>query len=173
MTIFNHTRLRLLFYVPVYGLLIVLPGCETGKIQNFEGIRLESDFRSDRLKLTTVLVDEKGRPLILSASILTPQIGVSVLPESKFETNAEIYSMRGGQRSAKVYDGRLIDLRWGTIRGPNARVLFAEIPHALIEADPNRDTEMGIITVTVETDKQGPFSDTLENTRIYLRAPQN
>jgi hypothetical protein len=154
-----------------YVFLAAFLGCDTGEIQNFAGIRVSSEFRLDRLNLTITLLDEKGNSLILTESILTPQIGVSLLPESKFTTNAKIYSMRGGERSATVYDGRLIDLRWSVISGTNARVLLSEIPRALIGEDPNRDTELGVIVVTVQTDKQGPFSDSLENTRIYQSAP--
>ena len=86
----------------------------------------------------------------MSESILTPQIGVSLLSESEFITNTKIYLMRQGAKSAEVYDGRLIDLRWGLLGETNSRVLFAEIPHALINEDPERDTEIGIITVTVQ-----------------------
>ena len=163
-----RTKQSLLLFL---GLLLVLVGCDTGEIQNFAGIRVSSEFRLDRLELTTALLDKNGNTLIFTDSILTPQIGVSLLSESEFKTHAEIYAMRGGERSAKVYDGRLISLRWGIISGSNARVLISEIPRTLIEDDPNRDTELGVIVVTVETDKQGPFSDTLENTRIYQSAP--
>jgi hypothetical protein len=153
------------------GFLIAILGCDTGEIQNFAAIQIESDFRIDRLKLRIFLLDRNRRSLILSESILTPQIGLSLVSESEFITNAKIYSMRQGVKSAKVYDARLRNLRWGGISGTHARVLFAEIPLPLISQDPQRDTEIGIITITVETDKQGPFSDTLENTRVYRTAP--
>ena len=78
--------------------------------------------------------------------------------------------MRNGTKNKKVYDGRFIDLRWGALGG-NRRVLFAEIPHRLIEEDEQRDTRMGVIIVTLQTDKQGPFKDTLEKAQIYGRAP--
>ncbi|MBI1927007.1 hypothetical protein HYR99_22540 [Candidatus Poribacteria bacterium] len=149
------------------ALLVAMLGCSTGEIDNFEDIRIESDYRLDRLELQIVLLNENGNPLYWDQSILTPQIGVSVLSESKFKTNAKVYSMRNGIKHTKVYDGRLIDLRWSSLPEANIRLFRAEIPHGLITEDPQRDTEMGIITVTLETDKQGPFSDTLENTRIY------
>jgi len=166
----KNRKIDSLFYGFFSALLVAMLGCSTGEIDNFENIRVESDYRLDRLELQIVLLNENGNPLYWSKSILTPQIGVSVLSESKFKTNAKIYSMRNGVKHTKVYDGRLIDLRWSSLPEANIRLFRAEIPHGLISEDPQRDTEMGIITVTLETDKQGPFSDTLENTRIYSRS---
>lgn len=153
-----------------WGYLIAILGCETGIIDNFAGIKVETTFRFDQIDFDIFLLNRNGRPLIQTGSILTPGIGVSTLSASKFTTHVEIYSMRNSAKSKKVYDGRLIDLGWGAVGG-NRRVLFAEIPHRLIEEDEQRDTEMGVIIVTVQTEKQGPFKDTLENTRIYSRAP--
>ena len=45
--------------------------------------------------------------------------------------------------------------------------MTAEIRRAFIDEDPERDTPLGIITVEIQTEKQGPFSDTLERTAIY------
>ena len=45
--------------------------------------------------------------------------------------------------------------------------MTAEIPRAFIEEDPERDTPLGIIIVEVQTEKQGPFTDTLEKAEIY------
>ena len=153
-----------------WGCLSAILGCETGVIDNFEGIKIETTFRFDRIEFDIFLLNENGRPLIQTGSILTPGIGVSTLSSSKFTTKVEIYSMRDGAKSKKVYDGRLIRLEWGAVGG-NRRVLFAEIPHRLIEEDEQRDTEMGVIIVTLQTDKQGPFKDTLEKARIYSQAP--
>ena len=153
-----------------WGCLIAILGCETGIIDNFAGIKVETTFRFDRIDFDIFLLNENGRPLIRTGSILTPGIGVSTLSASKFTTHVEIYSMRDGTRSKKVYDARLIDLEWGAVGG-NRRVLFAEIPHRLIEEDEQRDTEMGVIIVTLQTEKQGPFKDTLEKARIYSQAP--
>ena len=153
-----------------WGCLIAVLGCSTGIIDNFAGIKAETTFRFDRIEFDIFLLNRNGRPLIQTGSILTPQIGVSTLSASKFTTHVEIYSMREGAKSKKVYDGRLIDLHWGALGG-NRRVLFAEIPHRLIEEDEQRDTKMGVIVVTVQTEKQGPFKDTLENTRIYSQGP--
>ena len=154
----------------VWGCLIAILGCETGIIDNWEGIKVETSYRFDRIEFDIFLLNENGRPLIQTGSILTPGTGPRSLSESKFTTRIEIYSMRNGARSKKVYDGRPIDLRWGSIGG-RRRVLFTEIPHRLIEEDEQRDTRMGVIIVTLETDKQGPFKDTLEDTRIYSLEP--
>ena len=153
-----------------WGCLIAILGCETGVIDNFAGIKVETTFRPDRIEFDIFLLNENGRPLIQTGSILTPGTGPRSLSESKFTARVEIYSMQNGVRSKKVYDDRPIDLRWGALGG-NRRVLFAEIPHRLIEEDEQRDTTMGVIIVTLQTNKQGPFKDTLEDTRIYSRAP--
>ena len=148
------------------GCLIAILGCETGIIDNFAGIKVETTFRPNEIEFDIFLLNENGRPLIQHGSILTPGTGPRSLSESKFTDHVEIYSMREGARSKKVYDGRLIGLRWGAVGG-NRRVLFADLPHRLIEDDEQRDTERGVIIVTLQTEKQGPFTDTLENTRIY------
>lgn len=154
----------------VCGCLIAILGCETGIIDNFAGIKIETTFRPNDIEFDIFLLNENGRPLIQTGSILTPGTGPRSLSESKFTAHVEIYSMRNGARSKKVYDGRPIDLRWGALGG-NRRVLFAEIPHRLIEEDEQRDTRMGVIIFTLGTDKQGPFKDTMEDTRIYRQAP--
>ena len=146
---------------------ISILGCGSGEIDKFADIQVLSDYRADWLDIRVFLLDENGRTIIWNDSILSPEIGLSTINESEFTTNAKIYSMREGERSIKVYDGRLIDLRWSRIVGSRARILRAEIPRALIDDDPERDTEVGIITVTVQTNKQGPFSDTEEETQIY------
>ena len=153
-----------------WGGLIAILGCETGVIDNFAGIKVETTFRPNLLEFDIFLLNENGRPLIQTGSILTPGTGPRSLSESKFTEHVEIYSMRNGTKNKKVYDGRFIDLRWGALGG-NRRVLFAEIPHRLIEEDEQRDTRMGVIIVTLQTDKQGPFKDTLEKAQIYSRAP--
>ena len=148
------------------GCLIAILGCETGIIDNFAGIKVETTFRPDEIEFDIFLLNENGRPLIQHGSILTPGTGPRSLSESKFTHHVEIYSLREGARSKKVYDGRLIGLQWGAVGG-NRRVLFADLPHRLIEEDEQRDTERGVIIVTLQTEKQGPFTDTLEDTRIY------
>lgn len=150
------------------GCLIAILGCESGIIDNFGGIKVETTFRPSQIEFDIFLLNENGNPLIQTGSIVTPGTGPRSLSESKFTTNVQIYSMRNGARSKKVYDDRLIDLYWGAVGG-NRRVLFAYIPHRLIEEDEQRDTEKGVIIVTLQTDKQGPFTDTLKNTQIYSR----
>lgn len=147
--------------------VLALLSCGSGEIQNFEGIRIQSDPRVDRIDLRIYLVDRNGTPLIWNQSILSPSVGVSTISEADFTTNAKVYSVRNGQKHRKVYDGRLIDLRWSRELNRLDRLMTAEIPRALIAEDPERDTPLGIITIEIETEKQGPFSDTLERTEIY------
>ncbi len=162
-------RLNLQFrgIILVYICLFVLLACGTGEIQNFEGISIISEPRVDRLNLSIYLTDKHGIPLIWNQSILSPSVGVSTISDADFTTNAKVYSMRNGEKHRLVYDERLVDVRWGQELNSLDRLLKAEIPRALIKQDPERDTPDGIIIVEIKTDKQGPFTDTLENTAIY------
>ena len=141
--------------------------CGSGMIQNFEGIQIQSDPRVDRIDLRIYLVDKNGIPLIWNQSILSPSVGVSTISEADFTTNAKIYSMRNGVQHKKVYDGRLLDLRWSQELNRLDRLMTAEIPRVFIEEDPERDTPLGVIIVEIQTEKQGPFTDALERTAIY------
>ena len=147
--------------------MLVMFSCGSGVIQNFEAIQIQSDPRVDRIDLRIYLLDRNGTPLIWNQSILSPSVGVSTISEADFTTSAQVYSIRNGQKHRKVYDGRLIDLRWSQELHRLDRLLTAEIPRYLIEEDPERDTHLGIIIVEIQTEKQGPFSDTLERTSIY------
>ena len=147
--------------------VFVTLSCGSGVIQNFEGIQIQSDPRVDRIDLRIYLVDRNGIPLIWNQSILSPSVGVSTVSEADFTTNAKVYSMRNGKQHKKVYDGRLLDLRWSQELNRLDRLMTAEIPRAFIEEDPERDTPLGVIIVEIQTEKQGPFSDTLERTAIY------
>ncbi len=147
--------------------ILVFLGCGTGEIQNFEGIQILSEPRLDRLNIIIYLTDKNGIPLIWNQSILSPSVGVSTISEAEFITNAKVYSLRNGKKHQKVYDGRLIDVRWSQEPNSLDRLLSTEIPRRLIEDDPERDTNLGIITIEVKTNKQGPFTDTLESTAIY------
>ena len=147
--------------------LVVILGCSAGEIQNFAGIEIDSDSRLERLDIRIFLVNRNGNHLFWNSSIVTPQIGVSTVSESKFTTNVKIYSIRQGIQGIKVYDGQLFDLRWSREVGSPFRLLRAEVPHALIDEDLERDTEMGSMTIIVQTDKQGPFTATLKQTQIY------
>ena len=147
--------------------VLVTLSCGSGVIQNFEGIQIQSDPRVDRIDLRIYLVDRNGIPLIWNQSILSPSVGVSTVSEADFTTNAKVYSMRNGKQHKKVYDGRLIDLRWSQELNRLDRLMTGEIPRSFIEEDPERDTYLGVIIVEIQTEKQGPFSDTLERTAIY------
>ena len=146
---------------------LVLLSCGSGEIQNFEGIAIHADPRVDRIDLRVYLIDRNGIPLIWNQSILSPSVGVSTISEADFTTNAKVYSIRNGKKHRKVYDGRLYDLRWSQELNRLDRLMTAEIPRAFIEEDPERDTPLGIIIVEVQTEKQGPFTDTLEKAEIY------
>lgn len=149
--------------------VIALLACGSGEIQNFEGIQVLSDPRIDRIDIRIYLLDKHGTPLIWSQSILSPNVGVSTISETDFITNVEVYSMRDGKKHRKVYDGRLYHVRWAQEPNSFDRLLSAEIPRWIIEEDPERDTYLGVITVEVQTEKQGPFTDTIESTAIYKR----
>ena len=147
--------------------VLVMLSCGSGEIQNFEGIAIHADPRVDRIDLRIYLVDRNGTPLIWNQSILSPSVGVSTISEADFTTKAKVYSMRNGEKHKKVYDGRLVDLRWSQELNRLDRLMTAEIPRVFIEEDPERDTPLGIIIVEVQTEKQGPFTDTLEKAEIY------
>ncbi len=147
--------------------VLVMFSCGSGEIQNFEGIAIHADPRTDRIDLRIYLTDKHGTPLIWNQSILSPNVGVSTISEADFTTNVKVYSIRNGEKHRKVYDERLIDLRWAQELNRLDRLMTAEIPRIFIEEDPERDTHLGIITVEIQTEKQGPFTDTLENAEIY------
>ncbi len=160
-----NLKLRNLVLVGICVLFVF--SCGSGVIQNFEGIEIQSDPRVDRIDLRIYLTDRNGRPLVWNQSILSPSVGVSTISEADFTTNAQVYSIRNGEKHRKVYDGRLIDLRWSQELNRLDRLLTGEIPRFLIEEDPERDTHLGVIVVEIQTEKQGPFSDDLERTAIY------
>ena len=162
-----RVNLKLRSVVLVGICILFLLSCGSGMIQNFEGIELQSDPRVDRIDLRIYLLDGNGRPLIWNQSILSPSVGTSTISELDFTTSAQVYSIRDGEKHRKVYDGRLLDVRWSQELHRLDRLLTAEIPRALIEDDPERDTQLGIITVEIQTEKQGPFTDSLERTAIY------
>ena len=147
--------------------VLFLFSCGSGVIQNFEGIEIQSDPRVDRIDLRIYLLDRNGTPLIWNQSILSPSVGVSTISEADFTTNVKVYSIRNGEKHRKVYDGRLVDLRWSQELNRLDRLLTAEIPRIFIDEDPERDTHLGVIVVEIQTEKQGPFSDALERTAIY------
>lgn len=161
------------FYLPFRGVLLLCIGvlglfsCGSGEIQNFEGIQVISDPRTDRIDFRIYLVDKHGIPLIWNQSILSPNVGVSTISEADFTTNVKVYSMRDGEKHQKVYDDRLIDVRWSQEPNSLDRLLSAEIPRRLIAEDLERDTHLGVIIVEIKTEKQGPFTDSIQRTAIY------
>ena len=142
-------------------------GCGAGEIDNFAGIRIETERRLARVEVRIILVDLYCNTLIWNDSILSPGIGANALPVSKFVTQVDLYSYRGNMVNQMVYSGELQNLRWSHAIGSDIRLMSGEIPIRLIKEDPTRDTNVGRITVTIETDKQGPFSDTLQRIRMY------
>lgn len=162
-----QSRIRVVIITCICALTLL--ACESGEIQNFEGIAILTEPRVNRINVTIYLTDQNGIPLIWNQSILSPGVGVSTISDADFTTNAKVYSMRNGQKHRKVYDGRLIDLRWAQEANNLDRLLKAQIPHRLIEEDPERDTYIGIVTIEIKTNKQGPFSDSDEEAIIYSR----
>ena len=162
-------KLQLQRVIVVCFCVIALLACGSGEIQNFEDIQIFAYPRTGRIDIKIYLLDRNGIPLIWNQSILSPSVGVSTISEADFTTNVKVYSMRNGEKHQKVYDGRLVDVRWSQEPNSFERLLTAEIPRSFIEEDPERDTHLGVITVEVKTEKQGPFTDTLEKTDIYKR----
>ncbi len=162
-------QLRIRVVIIICICTLTLLACGTGEIQNFEGISILTEPRVNRINVTILLTDQNGIPLIWNQSILSPGVGVSTISDADFTTNAKVYSMLNGKIHQKVYDGRLIDVRWAQEANNLDRMLKAQIPHRLIEEDPERDTYIGVVTVEIKTDKQGPFSDTDEEAIIYSR----
>ena len=62
-------------------------GCGAGEIDNFAGIRIESERRLGRVEVLIILVDSHGHPLIWNDSILSPGIGNSGSIDSKYFLN--------------------------------------------------------------------------------------
>ena len=156
-------------FIIISIITFAIMSCGSGEIQNFEGIQILSQPRLDRLDILIYLLDKNGIPLIWNQSILSPSVGVSTISEADFITNAKVYSIRNGKQHRKVYDGRLIDVRWSQEPNSLDRLLSAEIPrrNRLIEDDPERDTDLGVIMIEIKTERQGPFTDTLKSTAIY------
>lgn len=148
--------------------LMLFTGCETGKIANLGGIEVRTKYYFRRYILVEiVLKSSKGYSLLWEESILNPQVGVSIIPEEEFETDVKIYSLSDNVENKKVYDGRLADLHWNRMIANTPRILIGKAPTILIEDDPQRNTELGNIEVTLITPKQGSFTDRVEKVRIY------
>ena len=120
-------NLKLRHFVFVSICILIMFSCGSGVIQNFEGIEIQSDPRVDRIDVRIYLLDRNGTPLVWNQSILSPNVGISTISEADFTTNAKVYSIRNGEKHRKVYDGRLIGLRWSQELHRLDRLLTAEI----------------------------------------------
>ncbi len=150
-----------------WSLLCLFLGCDTGQIANLGSISIKADLRLNYIQVLILLQDAAGNYLVWNQSILRPEGSVSVIPEEDFKTHVIVYSMKHGEKSQKVYDGRLRGLRWNRIIAETPRVLLGDIPVVLIQKDLDRDTNLGIIELTLTTPKQGDFLAELDNVQIY------
>ena len=123
-------------------------------------------FMPRRYQIGFSLRDAQGYPLVWVNTAIGPQ-GGGVLSPSKLDTEVALYSTKEGQEHKRVYHGRLRDLRWNPIVVDNPRLLIGDIPTPLIESDPERDSPLGVIEVTLKTPKQGNFFTRQENVQIY------
>lgn len=155
------TVLRWLF------LCLLLFSCDTGKIANLNSIRITADLLTNKMRVMIFLQDHVGNYLVWNQSFLSPQSGMSVIPEEDFNTNVKIYSMRYDDKNKKVYDGRLAGLHWNRAISETPRLLLGDIPIILIQKDAERDTSLGIVEITLTTPKQGDFFAKAENVKIY------
>ncbi len=161
---------RLILALTIICSVLLFNACSsTGEIDNFEGVKIESSLRVSYVSVQIVLVDKNGTPLLWGSSILSPEVGLSALHPSEISTQAEVYSSKDGEKHQKVFEGPLYNLRWSRILGTDTRILIGEIPHVIIQEDRERDSQRGFVTVTIKTEKQGPFTDTITRARIYSR----
>ena len=164
-------RQRLFQRITTFGrwlfLSLLLFSCDTGKIANLSSIRITADLLTNKISVGIFLQDHSGNYLVWNQSFLTPQSGVSIIPEEDFDTNVKVYSMKYGDRNKTVYDGRLAGLHWNRAVSETPRLLLGDIPLILIQRDAERDTAFGVIELTLTTPKQGDFFATAENVKIY------
>lgn len=148
--------------------LLMFTGCETGEIANLGAIEVKTKhYYHSYILVEITLKSSNGYSLLWQKSILNPQIGTSVISAEEFDTDIKIYSLSDDAENKKVYDGRLADLHWNRMTANTPRVLIGNVPKILIEDDPQRDTELGNIEVTLITPKQGSFTDKVEKVQIY------
>lgn len=160
--------LRLHSVLSLFILSVIFTGCGSGEIANLGGIAVDTDYYYHRYIIVEItLKSSKGYSLLWEESILNPQVGADVVPEEDFETNVKIYSLSNGVENKKVYDGKLADLHWNRMVANTPRILIGKVPTILIKDDPQRDTELGNIEVTLITPAQGSFTDKVEGVKIY------
>ena len=148
-------------------LCLLLLSCGTGKIANLSSIRITADLLTNKIRIVIFLQDHSGNYLVWHQSFLTSESGMSVVSEEDFNTNVKVYSMKYGDRNKKVYDGRLAGLHWNRAIVDTPRILLGDIPIVLIQKDAERDTDFGIIELTLTTPKQGDFFAQASDVKIY------
>lgn len=131
-------------------------------IDNLAGISIGVVSRRDRIDVQIFLQDSAGNKLFWGHRVSAAQPGF-VVPEADFDTHLTVYS----DENHNVYDGRLVYLRWNATIPDTPRILLGYIPTRLIKEDADRETNMGIIELTLITPKQGNFSARVENVQIY------
>jgi len=148
--------------IAILALLFGILSCDTGMIDNLSSISIATTFRSSRINVKIYLQAEGGIKLLWGQRVSPSQPGF-VVPEEDFETHLKVYS----DSNHNVYDGRLGDLHWNTKIPDTPRMLLGYIPTGLIKEDAERETNTGIIELTLITPKQGNFYARLDNAQIY------
>jgi len=148
--------------IVILGLVFCLLSCDTGIIDNLGGISIDALFRRDRIDVKIFLQDKSGNKLLWGQRVSATQPGF-IAPIEDFDTHLIVYS----DENHNVYDGRLAYLRWNASIPDTPRRLLGYIPIRLIKEDAERETNMGIIELTLITPKQGNFSARVENVQIY------
>jgi hypothetical protein len=152
---------------PIVGLLaLVLGGCETKTIQNLGAIDVGAQLSLEGLRVEIFLLTETGERLYWESGILGPT-GERPLSPSEFDTKVELWSLRNGQRHVRVYAGRLGGLRWSVSGAYGYRSLVGLVPRYAIQDDPETDSLIGEMDVTLKTPKQGDFHQSAYDVPLY------
>ena len=142
----------------------LLSGCEGKRIAELGGISGHAEFRADGVYLRLNLLTESGAHLLWTSDNFS---GGGVLSESELDTRVQAYSLKGGQRNAQVFKGRLRSLRWNGAHLYSYRALIGVVPSSLTEFDPEADGPIGEIDVKLITPNQGEFETTVYDAQIY------
>ena len=145
--------------------LVVTWGCETKTIQNLADIEAEAHLRLTSLEVRLYLLTDTGERLRWESSLVGP-VG-DVLPIEDLDTYVEVWSLRDGQRNKRVYAGRLRGLTWSIGQATSHRSLVGDVPLYAYAVDPEADSALGEIDVTLTTPNQGDFSNTIFNVQIF------
>ncbi len=161
--------------IAILALVFGILSCDTGMIDNLSGISIAATFHGDRINVKIFLQTETGSKLLWGQRVSQSQPGF-VVPEEDFDTHLKVYSDGhlgtewGGEAGFhNVYDGRLADLHWNATISDTQRMLLGYIPTRLIKEDAERETNTGIIELTLITPKQGNFDARLDNVQIYAQ----